>query len=195
MRHRVKQALTPRSARARAIRPSCAFQLERLPAVAEALARGRHRRRRSAAARAAGEAADAMAAVRRERSGFALALGDRRPRRALPLEEVIGAAVRPRRPAARAGARRGDRRADAGRGAARLRDHRARQAGRPRAQLFVRRRPHLPLRSRDPAAEAARGAGPGGAADRPARRRDPAEADRGRLCLPGRPAPAARRPK
>ena len=39
--------------------------------------------------------------------------------------------------------------------------------------------------------QAARGARAGGAADRPARRRDPAEADRRRLCLPRRPAAAA----
>ena len=41
------------------------------------------------------------------------------------------------------------------------------------------------------AAEAARGARPGGAADRPAGHRDPAEADRGRLCLPRRSAAPA----
>ena len=41
------------------------------------------------------------------------------------------------------------------------------------------------------AAKAARGAGPGGAAHRPAGHRNPAEADRGRLCLPGRSAAAA----
>ena len=62
------------------------------------------------------------------------------------------AAVRPRRPRARARARRRDRGAHARRPRPRLRRHRARQAGQPRAQLFVRHRSDPPLRSRDPAA-------------------------------------------
>jgi glutamate-ammonia-ligase adenylyltransferase len=59
--------------RARAHSPFLTLQLERLPEVASALAEGL-----AAAllvARAAGETGDAMAGIRRERSGYALALG------------------------------------------------------------------------------------------------------------------------
>ena len=89
------------------------------------------------------------AALRRERSGHRA--GARRSAISPALLHARARsrrAVRPRRPVARARAGRRDRRADARREPARLRGHRPRQARRPRAQLFVRRRPDLPLRSR-----------------------------------------------
>jgi glutamate-ammonia-ligase adenylyltransferase len=63
-------------------------QLERLPEVADALASG-DIGGALAAARAEGEAADAMVAVRRERSGFALALGIA-DLAGWPFEKVVG---------------------------------------------------------------------------------------------------------
>ena len=62
------------TARARAHSPFLGFQLERLPEVASALADG-DLPAALAVARREGEGADAMAAVRRERGAFALALG------------------------------------------------------------------------------------------------------------------------
>ena len=101
--------------------------------------------------------------LRRARLGLALAiaLGDL----AGELEPRGGhaAAVRFRRPGDRPGAGGRDRRARARRRADRNRGHRAGQAGQPRAQLFVRRRPAAAVRSRD----ACRGA----SATMPARRR------------------------
>ena len=69
-RSRVNEAL----ARAAAHSPFLAFQGERFPAVSDALRRGDLSTALSAA-RAEGETADAMVAVRQERSGLALALG------------------------------------------------------------------------------------------------------------------------
>jgi len=68
------QAVNHAIARARAHSPFLSFQLDRLPAVAVALAAG-PLEQALAAAGCEGEAADVMAAVRRERSGYALALG------------------------------------------------------------------------------------------------------------------------
>ena len=103
--------------------------------------------------------------LRRERTRLALALGARRPGRRAAARTGDGdrCPISPtRRSDAALAAAIAERTPDAEpRG---LRDPRARQARRPRAQLFVRRRPHLALRSRDPAAAAARGAGPGGGA-------------------------------
>jgi glutamate-ammonia-ligase adenylyltransferase len=74
--------------RARTHSPFLGAQLERLPAVADALAAG-DLGGALAAARAEGEAADAMIAVRRERGGYALALGVA-DLAGLPLEDVVG---------------------------------------------------------------------------------------------------------
>ena len=73
----------------------------------------------------------------------------------------------------------------------RLRRHRDGQAGQPRAQLFLRRRPDPAVRSGDAAAARARGAGE--AAVRIGRRliEIAPEAHRGRLCPARRPAAAA----
>ncbi len=68
-----REALAAAIARARRHSPFLALQLERLPEVADALAQG-DLAAALAAARRAGEG-EVMAAVRRERSGFALALG------------------------------------------------------------------------------------------------------------------------
>jgi len=68
------QAVNHAIARARAHSPFLSFQLERLPAIAAALAAGPLEQALAAAGREA-EAADVMAAARRERSGYALALG------------------------------------------------------------------------------------------------------------------------
>ncbi len=74
-------------ARARADSPFLAFQLERLPAVAAALAAG-DIAAAIEAARREGEVDDVAASVRRERSGFALALGIGDLAGLLTLEEV-----------------------------------------------------------------------------------------------------------
>jgi [glutamine synthetase] adenylyltransferase / [glutamine synthetase]-adenylyl-L-tyrosine phosphorylase len=84
-----KQDVNAAIERARAHSPFLAFQLDRLPALAAALARGDLDAAR-AAARAAGESDDAMAAVRRERSAVALALGIGDLAGALTLEQVVG---------------------------------------------------------------------------------------------------------
>jgi glutamate-ammonia-ligase adenylyltransferase len=69
--------------------PFLAFQLDRLPEIAATLAQG-DLDTAFALARAAGETGDAMAAVRRERSAFALALGIGDLAGALTLEQVVG---------------------------------------------------------------------------------------------------------
>jgi len=76
-------------ARARAHSPFLAFQLERLPAVAAALAAA-DIAAAIEAARREGEIEDVAAAVRRERSGFALALGIGDLAGLLTLEQVTG---------------------------------------------------------------------------------------------------------
>jgi glutamate-ammonia-ligase adenylyltransferase len=75
--------------RARASSPFLRFLLETLPEAAEALAAGDLDAALSLAARA-GEAPDAMTAVRRERSATALALGIGDLAGALTLEAVVG---------------------------------------------------------------------------------------------------------
>jgi len=84
-----KQDVNAAIERARAHSPFLAFQLDRLPELAAVLARGDLDAAR-AAARAAGESGDAMAAVRRERSAAALALGIGDLAGALTLEQVVG---------------------------------------------------------------------------------------------------------
>jgi len=82
-----KDGINRALARARRHSPFLAFQLGRLPDLAGALARGDL----AAAldmARSEGEADEVMAAVRRERSGFALALGIA-DLAGLPLEDVV----------------------------------------------------------------------------------------------------------
>jgi glutamate-ammonia-ligase adenylyltransferase len=75
-------------ARARAASPFLTFLLDSLPGPAAALARG-DLEAALAEAREAGEAADTMTAVRRERSAVALALGIGDLAGALSLEEVV----------------------------------------------------------------------------------------------------------
>lgn len=83
-----KQNLEGAIARARAGSPFLTFLLDSLPDPAVALARGDVKGAVDAA-RKAGEAADAMTAVRRERSALALALGIGDLGGALSLEEVV----------------------------------------------------------------------------------------------------------
>jgi glutamate-ammonia-ligase adenylyltransferase len=83
-----KQDLDDAIARARAGSPFLTFLLETLPRAAAALAGG-DLGTALGAAREAGEAADAMTAVRRERSAAALALGIGDLAGALSLEEVV----------------------------------------------------------------------------------------------------------
>jgi [glutamine synthetase] adenylyltransferase / [glutamine synthetase]-adenylyl-L-tyrosine phosphorylase len=82
-----KERIAAATERARRHSPFLAFQLDRLPDVAGALATG-DLDAALAAARAAGEADEVMAAVRRERSGYALALGIA-DLAGLPLEQVV----------------------------------------------------------------------------------------------------------
>jgi glutamate-ammonia-ligase adenylyltransferase len=83
-----KQEINAALGRARAHSPFLAFQLERLGDLAEALARGEFDAA-FALARAAGETGDTMAAVRRERSAIALALGIGDLAGMLALEQVV----------------------------------------------------------------------------------------------------------
>jgi [glutamine synthetase] adenylyltransferase / [glutamine synthetase]-adenylyl-L-tyrosine phosphorylase len=85
-----KRAVNNAIARARAHSAFLTFQLERLPAVAEALLRSGPEAA-LALARGEGEAADVMAAVRRERSGYALALGLADLAGICGLDEVVAA--------------------------------------------------------------------------------------------------------
>jgi glutamate-ammonia-ligase adenylyltransferase len=84
-----KQAVNEAIGRARVESPFLAFQLDRLPDLAEALARGDFDTA-FALARAAGETGDTMAAVRRERSATALVLGIGDLAGLLTLEQVVG---------------------------------------------------------------------------------------------------------
>ena len=81
------KAIAAATARARRHSPFLAMQLERLPAVAQALEQS-GLDAALAAARAEGDGGEVMAAVRRERSGFALALGIA-DLAGLPLEQVV----------------------------------------------------------------------------------------------------------
>jgi glutamate-ammonia-ligase adenylyltransferase len=83
-----KQGINTTLAQARAHSPFLAFQLDRLPELAAALARG-ELDTALALARAAGEGGDAMAAARRERSALALALGIGDLAGRLALEQVV----------------------------------------------------------------------------------------------------------
>jgi glutamate-ammonia-ligase adenylyltransferase len=84
-----KQGINAAIERACVESPFLAFQLDRLPNLAGALAQG-DLDAAFALARAAGETGDAMAAVRRERSAVALALGIGDLAGALTLEQVVG---------------------------------------------------------------------------------------------------------
>jgi glutamate-ammonia-ligase adenylyltransferase len=84
----IAQSIKAAIARARRDSPFLTLQLDRLPNVAEPLVRG-DLNAALAAARDEGEAADVMVAVRRERSGIALALGLADLAGLLPLEQVI----------------------------------------------------------------------------------------------------------
>ncbi len=83
-----KQGLNAALGRARAHSPFLAFQLGRMPELAEALAQGEWESALEMA-RAAGEGGDAMAAARRERSALALALGIGDLAGRLALEQVV----------------------------------------------------------------------------------------------------------
>jgi glutamate-ammonia-ligase adenylyltransferase len=85
-----KQAVNHAIARARAHSPFLALQLDRFDSVTAALGSG-GLDAALAAARRGGEAADVMAAVRRERSGHALALGIADLAGLCGLDEVMGA--------------------------------------------------------------------------------------------------------
>ncbi|HYI49103.1 MAG TPA: bifunctional [glutamine synthetase] adenylyltransferase/[glutamine synthetase]-adenylyl-L-tyrosine phosphorylase [Allosphingosinicella sp.] len=83
-----KQGIKAALGRASAHSPFLAFQLGRMPALAAALARGEWEPA-LAMARAAGDGGDSMAAVRRERSALALALGIGDLAGQLALEQVV----------------------------------------------------------------------------------------------------------
>ncbi|HYD11619.1 MAG TPA: bifunctional [glutamine synthetase] adenylyltransferase/[glutamine synthetase]-adenylyl-L-tyrosine phosphorylase [Allosphingosinicella sp.] len=83
-----KQDFNGAIARARAASPFLTFLLESFPEIARALAQG-DMDAALAGARGAGEAAEVMTAVRRERSALALALGIGDLAGALDLEEVV----------------------------------------------------------------------------------------------------------
>ena len=78
MRHRVNEAVKDALARARAYSPFLRLQLERFPDVAEALEAGRAEEAIARAAPAGATRRDVGAALRRERSALAAALGGRR---------------------------------------------------------------------------------------------------------------------